>query len=34
MPVRFVRDVRYQRDKYRLVIPGHRTRDSIQIKLC
>ena len=34
MPVRFVRDVRYQREKYRLVIPGHRTRDNNQIKLC
>ena len=33
MPV-FVRDVRYQREKHRLVIPGHRTRDNNQIKLC
>ena len=32
MPVRVVRDVRYQSDKYRLVIPGHRTRDNNQIK--
>ena len=28
MPVRFVRDVRYQREKYRLVIPNYGTRDN------
>ena len=28
MPVRFVRDVRYQREKYRLVVLNYGTRDN------